>query len=178
MSPTSPFLSLSMLSQIVLRYALRNVLLSLTLSMHPSLQHHLEDGHASVMFPLHSVPTVEAYESLREAEIQRRAAATQLEEQPEKVTRSVDTYAAVQNLAKDLDIQLGELHHVTMPAPLTEQEAEYTVEIVKHLWSNTKFVSFELSVANTVKDQVRKRLCVIRCDGSYPRRHWPMWRLH
>lgn len=48
---------------------------------------------------------------------------------------------------------LGTLHHQSKPQELTENEAEYVVAVVKHFWTNVKYVSFEVRVRNTLEKQ-------------------------
>eukprot|EP01053_Blabericola_migrator_P005257 Blabericola_migrator_1__5256@NODE_26_length_20894_cov_127_933788_g23_i0_p3_GENE_NODE_26_length_20894_cov_127_933788_g23_i0NODE_26_length_20894_cov_127_933788_g23_i0_p3_ORF_typecomplete_len944_score207_40Adaptin_N/PF01602_20/1_5e83COPgamma_platf/PF08752_10/8_3e27COPgamma_platf/PF08752_10/2_1e03Coatomer_g_Cpla/PF16381_5/2e08Cnd1/PF12717_7/1_3Cnd1/PF12717_7/5_6e02Cnd1/PF12717_7/0_5Cnd1/PF12717_7/3_6HEAT_2/PF13646_6/13HEAT_2/PF13646_6/2_9HEAT_2/PF13646_6/20HEAT_2/PF13646_6/1_4e04Vac14_Fab1_bd/PF1275 len=53
---------------------------------------------------------------------------------------------------------LGGVHHTCAPVPLTESEAEYVVQAVKHFWDNTQYVSLEVFVRNTLEHQALKNV--------------------
>eukprot|EP01054_Gregarina_sp_Poly1_P005539 Gregarina_sp_Poly_1__5538@NODE_2924_length_1544_cov_122_896412_g365_i2_p1_GENE_NODE_2924_length_1544_cov_122_896412_g365_i2NODE_2924_length_1544_cov_122_896412_g365_i2_p1_ORF_typecomplete_len356_score64_45COPgamma_platf/PF08752_10/4_1e03COPgamma_platf/PF08752_10/1_1e25Coatomer_g_Cpla/PF16381_5/3_8e10Coatomer_b_Cpla/PF14806_6/2_2e02Coatomer_b_Cpla/PF14806_6/0_015AP4E_app_platf/PF14807_6/0_17_NODE_2924_length_1544_cov_122_896412_g365_i21321199 len=123
-------------------------------------------GNASAAIDFSSLPTEAAYkamkarenEGLESAKMQAAPAMTTNDLPSTTEAPEIPVYQEqVKALAPD-GVSLGDIHHVCSPVLLTETEAEYVIQVVKHFWENTDYVSLEVFVRNTLEHQALKNI--------------------
>lgn len=102
-----------------------------------------------------SIPTVEEYL----ADLSGKQAALEAEEEAlnaveiETPKTSTETVSAEDDFLKLTDDDLEKLHHKSKATFLTEQEAEYVVQLTKYFWNNLLYIGLEFTVRNTLESQ-------------------------
>ena len=135
-------------------------------ALYEALEQHVTDPETlSKPFDMASVPDECSYQaSLRVREAAAASAAVAAAAQSKSAAASASTASAPQvnytarpeftaAIQAIMDpVQLGALQHTSRPQLLTEAEAEYTVQVIKHVF--VKFTVFEFVISNTVEDVI------------------------
>jgi len=128
------------------------------------LVEHMRSGQADTIFNTAALPTDAAYKATlaAQAALQPEPAArgagaakkpkaapavSAQKEAEQRATANAELTRVLGEIAPGLD--LGQLQHSTKPKLLTESEAEYTVQCIKHMYK--QHVVLELYVSNTVE---------------------------
>jgi len=137
-------------------------------ALYDGLEAHLESEERGQAFSVEGLPSDEAYKANAQAQAAltekkkpgaaaapaakaagapaASAASAAAAEKEQKANTSAELMKALGELAQSE--QVGALQHSCKPKHLTESEAEYTVQVIKHMFQN--HVVLEFFVANTV----------------------------
>eukprot|EP00933_Yihiella_yeosuensis_P036468 TRINITY_DN30218_c0_g1_i1.p1 TRINITY_DN30218_c0_g1~~TRINITY_DN30218_c0_g1_i1.p1 ORF type:complete len:922 (+),score=176.87 TRINITY_DN30218_c0_g1_i1:108-2873(+) len=131
-------------------------------AMYDNLVDQMTTGRADQAFDFSCLPSEEAYAATAKAQAalqpekkkpglggvaqQKSVAEIQQKEAEQKASASAELARVLSEIAQDGE--LGPLQHSCRPQPLTESEAEYTVQCIKHVFKN--HLVLEMYVSNTV----------------------------
>lgn len=130
-------------------------------ALYDNLVDQMQNGSMDQILDFGSLPTEEAYAASAKAKAAleppprpkpgagpQKASASQVKEQQEeqRATASAELSKVLQDLGAT---DLGALQHTCKPKPLTESEAEYTVQVIKHMFAS--HMVLEMYVSNTVQ---------------------------
>eukprot|EP00933_Yihiella_yeosuensis_P015635 TRINITY_DN13580_c0_g1_i1.p1 TRINITY_DN13580_c0_g1~~TRINITY_DN13580_c0_g1_i1.p1 ORF type:complete len:921 (-),score=216.04 TRINITY_DN13580_c0_g1_i1:472-3234(-) len=146
-------------------------------AMFDNLMMQKESGTMDAAFDFGSLPSEEAYAATAKAQaalnpekkkpgvpgVKPSASETQAQETEKKATASAELARVLAEISQGSD--LGPLQHTCRPKPLTENEAEYTVQCIKHHFKN--HLVLEMYVSNTVQGVVLENVGV-RLKGLAP----------
>jgi|Transcript_66883 coatomer protein complex subunit gamma len=131
-------------------------------ALYDGLLEHITSDAQDEPFSIESLPTEEAYQSQLRAQAavtetttkKKPNAAPGAAPAPAETAKQVAEAKAVTNEAlnkiiEELGGDFGPLQHSCKPKNLTESEAEYTVQVIKHMYR--EHVVLEMSVSNTVQ---------------------------
>jgi coatomer protein complex subunit gamma len=133
-------------------------------ALYDGLLEHMSSDSAAAPFSIDNLPTEEAYQAQARAQAALNENATKKQpgaapgataaKTPAETAKQVAEAKAVTNEAlnkflEQLDGDFGPLQHSCKPKYLTEAEAEYTVQVIKHMFK--QHVVLEMSVNNTVQ---------------------------
>jgi len=138
-----------------------------------------ESGSLNTNVDISSLPTAEAYAATAKAQaalqpekkkpgvpsapVKQTAAEAQQKEAEQKATANAELQRVITEIAGEGT--LGPLQHSCKPKPLTESEAEYTVQCIKHQFK--AHLVLEMYVSNTVQDVVLENI-EARLSGLAP----------
>mmetsp|Transcript_26834 Transcript_26834/g.58346 ORF Transcript_26834/g.58346 Transcript_26834/m.58346 type:complete len:935 (+) Transcript_26834:218-3022(+) len=152
-------------------------------ALYDGLVEHVQSDSKDAIFDISALPTAEAYKAAVEAQAalnvdtkkkgpaggaagaaaakaKANPMAAQKEAEQQKANASAELSRALAEIVPNASQVLGALQHTCKPKPLTESEAEYTVQVIKHMFVN--HVVLELYVSNTVEgiqlDSIEGRL--------------------
>jgi len=146
-------------------------------AMYEGLVDHVNSDCRDAPFNLGGLPSEEAYnatvkaqEALQVSEKQKKKPGAQAktgEEAKKTVEQKASASAELMRILGDLaqGEDIGALQHTCSPKPLTESEAEYTVQVIKHMFR--QHVVLELYVSNTVQGVTLENV-EIRLSGVEP----------
>jgi len=133
-------------------------------ALYDGLLDHISSESKDAAFELDSLPSEEAYQaqaraqaSLNEPANKKKQgaaagptpASTPAETAKQAAEAKAVTNEALNKVVEELGADCGPLQHSCKPAYLTEAEAEYTVQVIKHMFK--QHIVLEMSVANTVQ---------------------------
>jgi len=129
-------------------------------ALYDGLLNHISSESKDEEFVLENLPTAEAYQAQLKAQVALSESSTKKTPAPGAAPPVVDaakqvaeakaaTNEALNKLIQELDGDFGPLQHSTKPKYITETEAEYTVQVIKHMFK--QHLVLELSVSNTVQ---------------------------
>mmetsp|Transcript_49427 Transcript_49427/g.159522 ORF Transcript_49427/g.159522 Transcript_49427/m.159522 type:complete len:927 (+) Transcript_49427:119-2899(+) len=146
-------------------------------ALYDGLLEHVQSEAKDQIFDVVNLPTAEAYKATAEAQAALvvdtkkkpgapgakaapTPAAAQREAQQAAANASAALTSALNEIMPGAGEVLGPLQHTCKPKALTESEAEYTVQVIKHMYKN--HVVLEMYVSNTVEgiklDTIEARL--------------------
>eukprot|EP00930_Biecheleria_cincta_P060685 TRINITY_DN462_c0_g1_i2.p1 TRINITY_DN462_c0_g1~~TRINITY_DN462_c0_g1_i2.p1 ORF type:complete len:949 (-),score=224.27 TRINITY_DN462_c0_g1_i2:194-2974(-) len=140
-------------------------------AMYDSLVGKLKEGSLDAPLDFNSLPSADAYAANAKAQAalqpekkkpgmpstpakQATAAEVQQKEAEQKASASAELARVLGEIANGAD--MGSLSHSCKPKPLTESEAEYTVQVIKHMFKN--HLVLEMYVSNTVQGIVLENI--------------------
>eukprot|EP00930_Biecheleria_cincta_P060684 TRINITY_DN462_c0_g1_i1.p1 TRINITY_DN462_c0_g1~~TRINITY_DN462_c0_g1_i1.p1 ORF type:complete len:944 (-),score=203.64 TRINITY_DN462_c0_g1_i1:195-2975(-) len=140
-------------------------------AMYDSLVGQLDGGRLDAPLDFNSLPSADAYAATAKAQAalqpekkkpgmpsapakQATAAEVQQKEAEQKASASAELARVLGEIANGAD--MGSLSHSCKPKPLTESEAEYTVQVIKHMFKN--HLVLEMYVSNTVQGIVLENI--------------------
>lgn len=148
-------------------------------AMYDGLIDHLSGDRKSEAFDFASLPSPEAYSAAQKAQaalqVEKKkpgvpasaakpsAGETHAKEAEQRATASAELSRVVGEIMQDGEI--GQLQHTCKPKPLTESEAEYTVQVIKHFFK--QHLVLEMYVSNTVQSIVLENI-EVRLSGVEP----------
>merc|ERR1740121_2642898 len=130
-------------------------------ALYDGLVDHLSSGNQDVPFNLATLPSAEAYKAARAAQVSLEKdtkkkpggppgvapGPTPQKEAEQRASASAELMRILGEIVPGQD--LGPLQHTCKPKALTEQEAEYHVQVIKHMFK--QHVVLEMYVNNTVQ---------------------------
>jgi len=147
-------------------------------AMYDGLLDHMSSGNGSTPFNFSVLPTDETYKAQQQrlqasgekkrpvvpgAPAPKPSAAEESRTQNEN--RASANAELLRSLAEIGDFDMGPLQHSCRPKMLTESEAEYTVQVTKHMFKQG--IVLEMSVCNTVSGVVLENI-EMRLSGLEP----------
>mmetsp|Transcript_92996 Transcript_92996/g.259075 ORF Transcript_92996/g.259075 Transcript_92996/m.259075 type:complete len:927 (+) Transcript_92996:124-2904(+) len=152
-------------------------------AMYDGLIEHLNSDKKDALFNFDGLPTEEAYKAAVKAQAALQgekkkpgvpsalgpkpaAAEVQQKEAAQKATASAELARVLSEITSDGE--LGPLQHSCKPKPLTESEAEYTVQVIKHMFM--QHIVLEMYVSNTVQG-ITLETIEVRLTGLEPHFH-------
>ncbi|CAE8603112.1 unnamed protein product [Polarella glacialis] len=139
-------------------------------ALYDNLVGHMASDAKDAAFDFNCLPSDEAYAATAKAQAalapekkrpglapgpKASVAETQQKEAEQKTTASAELARVLSEIAGD---ELGPLQHSCKPKPLTESEAEYTVQMIKHQFKN--HLVLEMYVGNTVQGMILENIQV------------------
>jgi coatomer protein complex subunit gamma len=133
-------------------------------ALYDGLLEHMSSDSAAAPFSIDDLPTEEAYQAqaraqaaLTESSAKKQPGAapgasatkTPAETAKQVAEAKAVTNEALNNFIAQLGGDFGPLQHSSKPKYLTEQEAEYTVQVIKHMFK--QHIVLEMYVSNTVQ---------------------------
>lgn len=127
-------------------------------AMYDCLLDHVQSDKKGTMFDFGSLPSEEAHAAQMKAQAAlqgdkkkpgefKAAKADAPQEKEQKASASAELARVLGEIVQDGE--LGPLQHTCRPKPLTESEAEYTVQLIKHIFKD--HLVLEMYVSNTVQ---------------------------
>eukprot|EP00928_Gymnodinium_smaydae_P030557 TRINITY_DN2268_c0_g1_i3.p1 TRINITY_DN2268_c0_g1~~TRINITY_DN2268_c0_g1_i3.p1 ORF type:complete len:706 (-),score=200.90 TRINITY_DN2268_c0_g1_i3:471-2588(-) len=134
-------------------------------AMYDGLLEHIHSDRCDTPFSFDGLPTDDAYRASQKAAAALRAterrpgvpqqsgaaaAAELMEAKKKEAEQKASASAELTRVLNEIvpDGSLGPLQHTCKPKYLTESEAEYTVQVIKHMFKD--YVALEMYVSNTV----------------------------
>jgi len=148
-------------------------------AMYDCLIEHVSSDRKGELFDFGNLPSDEAYSATMKAQaalqgdkkkpgVSSKPAAGKPGEPPQKeadqrASASAELTRVLGEIVQDAEI--GPLQHTCRPKPLTESEAEYTVQVIKHIFKD--HLVLEMYVSNTVQGITLENV-EVRLTGLQP----------